>query len=117
MIRDIHDNLLASTLFPVSHGGWPGQPTPLERVDKEVKRRTDIGGVFHQACSAAALVEAHYADYRRRAQFFGAPMAQPGKKPDDRNKEVEARTHDGMIESTAPEDIEESSTQWASLHG
>jgi transposase-like protein len=46
MLRDSADELLAFTAFPPSHGKKLWSTNPLERLNKEVKRRTDVVGVF-----------------------------------------------------------------------
>jgi putative transposase len=63
MLRDARDDLLPFTGFPVPH--WKIWSTnPLERLNKEVKRRTDVVGVFPNPAAllrpaGAVLVEAH----------------------------------------------------------
>lgn len=64
MLRDARDDLLAFTGFPVSHWRKIWSTNPLERLNKEVKRRTDVVGVFPNPAAllrlaGAVLVEAH----------------------------------------------------------
>src|SRR5437764_14512867 len=64
MLRDAEDDLLAFTGFPVSHWKKVWATTPLERLNKEIKRRTDVVGVFPNPeallrLAGAVLVEAH----------------------------------------------------------
>lgn len=46
MMRAAKEDLLAFTGFPRAHWRQIWSTKPLERVNKEIKRRTDIVGVF-----------------------------------------------------------------------
>ena len=83
MLRDAADDLLAFTNFPVGHWKKIWCTNPLERLNKEIKRRTDVVGVFPNAeallrLAGAVLVEAHdewqTGDRRYLAEATMAPL-------------------------------------------
>ena len=64
MMRDATDDLLGFTGFPQSHWRKIWSTNPLERVNREVKRRTEVVGVFPNPAAllrlaGAVLVEIH----------------------------------------------------------
>src|SRR6185312_5546204 len=84
MLRDAAEDLLAFTGFPAAHWKKIWSTNPLERLNKEVKRRTDVVGVFPNPeallrLAGAVLVEAHdewqTSDRRYLAEDFMALLS------------------------------------------
>jgi putative transposase len=64
VLRDAEDDLLAFTSFPVAHWKKIWSTNPLERLNKGIKRRADVVGVFPNPAAllrpaGAVPVEAH----------------------------------------------------------
>src|SRR3954452_3544530 len=86
MLRDAAEDLLGFTGFPVAHWKKIWSTTPLERLNKEIKRRTDVVGVFPTPAAllrvaGAVLVEAHdkwqATDWRYLGETTMALLASP----------------------------------------
>ena len=64
MLREASDDITAFASFPVGHWKKIWSTNPLERLNKEIKRRTNVVGVFPNPAAllrlaGAVLVEAH----------------------------------------------------------
>ena len=90
MLRDAADDVTAFADFPVSHWKKIWSTNPLERLNKEVKRRTDVVGVFPIPAAllrlaGSVLVEAHdewqVADKRYLSEASLALLHKPGDQP------------------------------------
>ena len=100
MLADAREDLTAFAAFPAAHWAKIWSTNPLERVNKEVKRRTNVVGIFPDDAAVlrlagAVLIEAHdewqVADRRYLSEGSMAKLVSTG---DDaaRPKEVRRAT-------------------------
>jgi transposase-like protein len=92
MLRDATEDLLAFTTFPVAHWRKIWSTNPLERINGEIKRRTNVVGIFPNDASivrlvTAVLVETHdewaVAERRYLSEESMAKIGQPVATVDD----------------------------------
>jgi putative transposase len=96
MLAEAKTDVTAFTGFPVSHWKKIWSTNPLERVNKEVKRRTDVVGIFPNEAAVtrlagAVLLEVHdeWAIAERRYLSEGSMARLDQGRDDGSTKEVE----------------------------
>jgi putative transposase len=96
MLTDAREDLTAFPAFPVAHWRKLWSTNPLERLNKEVKRRTNVVGIFPNDAAVlrlagAVLLEVHdewqVAERRYLSEGSMAKLTQTGDDP-ARPKEV-----------------------------
>jgi hypothetical protein len=101
------DDITAFAAFPVSHWKKIWSTNPLERLNKQIKRRTDVVGVFLNPAAllrlaGAVLVEAHdewqVVDKRYLSESSMATITTPATPP----KEVATLPTAALLASTQP---------------
>lgn len=89
MVEDAREDITAFRTFPTTHWKKIWSTNPLERVNKEIKRRTDVVGVFPNPASllrlaGAVLVEQHEEwDVSERRYLAETTMKQLQKQPEE----------------------------------
>ena len=96
MLVEAKVEVTAFTAFPVSHWRKVWSTNPLERVNREIKRRTDVVGIFPDEAAVlrlagAVLLEVHdeWAIAERRYLSEGSMARLDPAGEDGSNKEVE----------------------------
>jgi putative transposase len=97
MLADTREDLTAFTAFPVAHWRKLWSTNPLERLNKEVKRRTNVVGIFPDDAAVlrlagAVLIEAHDEwQVAERRYLSEGSMAKLTQTSDDAAKPKEVR--------------------------
>ena len=96
MLAEARADVTAFTSFPISHWKKIWSTNPLERVNKEIKRRTDVVGIFPNEAAVlrlagAVLLEIHdeWAIAERRYLSEGSMARLDQGRDDGSTKEVE----------------------------
>jgi putative transposase len=97
MLTDAREDLTAFTAFPVAHWRKLWSTNPLERLNKEVKRRTNVVGIFPNDAAVlrlagAVLLEVHDEwQVAERRYLSEGSMAKLTQTRDDPAKPKEVR--------------------------
>jgi putative transposase len=100
MLREAANDVCAFTAFPVAHWKKVWSTNPLERVNKEIKRRTNVVGIFPNEAgvlrlAGSILLEVHdewqIAERRYLSEGSMAKLYENDKNDDD-TKEAGAKT-------------------------
>jgi putative transposase len=96
MLSAAKEEVTAFTSFPVSHWKKIWSTNPLERVNNEIKRRTDVVGIFPNEAAVTrlagtVLLEIHdeWALAERRYLAAGSMALLDRVADDDQTKEVD----------------------------
>ena len=119
MLRAAREEVTAFADFPEAHWRKVWSTNPIERLDKEVKRRTDVVGIFPnpaalQRLSACVLIEAHdewqVADRRYLSEASMAMLTPPAPTAPGRTRaeaDPSARRDDGILSDIAEQHANE----------
>ena len=96
MLREAREDVTAFAAFPFAHWKKIWSTNPLERVNKEIKRRSDVVGIFPNEAAVlrlagAVLLEVHdeWAIAERRYLAEGSMALLDRAPDDDLTKEVD----------------------------
>lgn len=97
VLRAGEEDVLTYMAFPVEHWTRIYSTNPLERVNKEIKRRTDVVGIFPDVASVERLVGAILMDINDEWQvdrrYFSQESMRKLSTPEEQARELTAPLH------------------------
>jgi putative transposase len=98
MLRDAADDITAFADFPAAHWKKIWSTNPLERVNREIKRRTDVAGVFPNPAALLRLAGAVLGEIHDEWQVSDRRYLSETSMAELLNPQPPAPTNDDQIE-------------------